>query len=60
MDQKLDAERLRKDLTDYFGTFASIGMPAAVMDIVRVEKADEEELLEIAKQNRFSVSKYYI
>ena len=60
MDKQLDVEHLRKDLTDYFGTFASIGMPQALMDIVRVEKASEEELLEIAKENRFSVSKYYI
>lgn len=55
--KNIDFERLRKDLIDYFGTAMSF-MPIAIMELTRVEKADEEELIKIAKENKFDLSNY--
>lgn len=53
----IDYEKLRQDLKDYFGT--AIGfMPVAIMDVIRVENASEEELIQIAIQNGFNLSEY--
>ena len=55
----INVEKLRKDLIDYFGTAMSF-MPIAVMEISRVEKATKEELIKIAKENGFDLSKYEV
>ena len=53
----IDFDRLREDLTDYFGT--AMGMfPMAVMDVSSVERASEGELIKIAKENGFDLRKY--
>lgn len=53
----IDYEKLRQDLMDYFGSAMGI-FPVAVMDVIRVENATCDELLEIANQNGFDLSKY--
>ena len=53
----IDYERLREDLKDYFGS-ATVIMPVAIMDVIRVENASEDELVQIAKQNGFDLSNY--
>ena len=55
---KLDSEGLRKELEDYFGTAMFIASPLAMADYVAVEKADDEELIEIARKNGIDVFKY--
>ena len=55
----MDIEHLRKDLINYFGTAMSF-MPIAVMEISRVENATKEELIKIAKENGFDLSKYEV
>lgn len=55
----IDIERLRDDLIDYFGT-AMFYNPAAMMDLEKVRKASDEELIEIAKNNGFDLDKYRI
>ncbi|MCR4952298.1 MAG: hypothetical protein K6A40_13380 [Solobacterium sp.] len=46
-----EEEELREKLMDYYGTAAASGMPAAVIDLVRVENMDEEELRKEAEKN---------
>ncbi len=55
---KLDTEGLRKELKDYFGTAMFIASPLAMADYIAVERADDEELLEIAKKNGIDIFKY--
>ncbi len=55
----IDIEKLRDDLIDYFGT--AMGMfPMAIMDVSKVERASESELISIARKNGFDLSKYEI
>ncbi len=53
----INVEKLRKDLIDYFGTAMSF-MPIAMMELSKVEKASRNELIKIAKENGFDLSKY--
>jgi hypothetical protein len=54
----IDNDQLRKDLKDYFGTAMFGGSPLAMMDMVQVESASEDELVEIAKRNGFDITDY--
>jgi len=54
----VDTDKLKKDLKEYFGTAMFGGSPLAMMDMVQVEGADENELLEIAKRNGFDITDY--
>ena len=36
------------------------GMPAAMMDLTKVENASPEEVVEIALENHFDLSKYQV
>lgn len=51
-------DELRRDLTDYYGTAAFSGFPAAIIDVGKVQRASDEELISIAKQLRFDLSRY--
>lgn len=53
-----DFNKLKEDLTDYYGTAAFSGFPAAIMDVSRVENASREELLREAANNGFDLNKY--
>ena len=53
----IDYEKLREDLVDYFGSAIGI-FSVAIMDVIKVENATHDELLEIAKQNKFDLSNY--
>ena len=54
----IDYEKLRRDLIDYFGTAMSFN-PMAVIELSRVERASNDELVEIAIKNNFDLDKYY-
>ncbi len=54
---EIDYDKLKKDLIDYFGT-ALFTNPFAMSDIVKVESASLEELVEIARKNGFDLDKY--
>ena len=59
MEVEIDIEKLRSDLMDYFGT--AIGFfPAATMDLIKVQNASGEELINIALKNNFDLSKYIV
>lgn len=54
----IDYEKLRKDLIDYYGT-AVILNPMAMVDLLKVQNASDEELVEIARRNGFDLTKYF-
>lgn len=54
----IDIEKLRKDLINYYGTAFTGGFPVAFFDMTRVEKASDEELLEIAKKRGIDLTRY--
>lgn len=47
---EVDVDELRAYLTDYAGTAAASGFPAAIMDVWDIEHADGHELCEKAEQ----------
>ena len=53
----IDYERLRNDLIDYFGTAMTFNL-MAMSDLIRVERASNDELVEIALKNNFDLNKY--
>ena len=55
----IDIERLREDLINYFGTALSYN-PIAMMDLIKVENASDDEIIKIAKKNNFDLNKYII
>ena len=54
---EIDYERLREDLMNYFGAAMCI-YPVAVVDLTKVERASEDELEQIARENGFNLSDY--
>ena len=59
MEVEIDIEKLRSDLIDYFGTAISFN-PIATMDLIKVENASYEELIDIAIKNNFDLNNYII
>lgn len=59
MEVEIDIEKLRNDLMDYFGTAMGF-FPVATMDLVKVQNASPEELINIALKNNFDLSKYIV
>lgn len=56
---KMNYEKLREDLIDYFGSASSF-MPLSLMEVVRIESADSEEIVKIAQNNGIDLNKYFI
>ena len=59
MEVEIDIEKLRSDLMDYFGTALGF-FPVATMDLINVQNASDEELINIALKNNFDLSKYIV
>ncbi len=59
MDFEYDFERLRQDLLDFFGTSMMFN-PMAMLNVVDVEKADNEKLLHLAQSNGFDLDNYKV
>lgn len=59
MEKEIDIESLRADLIQYFGT-ASYYNKMAMMDLIKAENASDEEIILIAIQNGFDLSKYEV
>ena len=56
----IDIEKLRRDLIDYFGTAMARGFGMAVMDLSKVERASDEELINIALDCGFDLNDYVV
>ena len=59
MDFEYDFDRLRQDLLDFFGTSMMFN-PMAVLNVVDVEKADNEKLLHLGQSNGFDLEEYRV
>ena len=51
MEYEIDISRLRRDMKDYYGTAMFNGFPIAVMDLSKVERMSDRELVELAQKN---------
>ena len=51
----IDVNALRSDLINYFGT-ALFNNPNAMMELIEVEKASDEQIVQIAIQNGFDLN----
>ena len=58
MERNIDTNRLRKDLIDYYGTASFNGFPAAFMDLSKIERMSDEELIRFALEKRVDLDKY--
>ena len=54
----IDIDKLRKDLIDFYGTAAYNGFPTAMMDVIDVENASPEKLIQLANRAGFSLEDY--
>ena len=55
---EINIEKLKQDLIDYFGTAMFNASPLAMIELSKVENSTDEELIEIALNNNFDLSKY--
>lgn len=55
---KIDIDKLRNDLEDYFGTAMFSGNPQAMIDLEKVKRASIQELISIAQRYGFDIEKY--
>ena len=55
---RIDIDRLREDLEDYFGTAMFNGNPQAMMELEDVKRASEQELISLARRCGFNINDY--
>ena len=60
MEYEIDVDWLRRDMKDYFGTAMYSGLPRSVMDLSRVERMSDRELVELAQKNGVDLRKYIV
>ena len=54
----IDINKLKRDLIDYYTSAMFIASPIAIMDLSKVERASDKEIVEIAIDNKFDLRKY--
>ena len=59
MELEIDIDKLREDLIDYFGTAMGL-FPVATMNLVEVQTASSEKLIQIALKNKFNLNNYVV
>ena len=60
MEYEIDVSRLRRDMKDYYGTAMFNGFPMAVMDLSKVERMSDRELVELAQKNGVDLREYIV
>lgn len=55
---EINISKLRHDLDEYFTSAMFMVSKFAIMDVINVQTASPEKLIEIAKQNKIDLSKY--
>lgn len=58
MDKNINIEKLRKDLIDYYGTASFNSSQLAIIEMSKIENANNEEIIKIAKENKIDLNKY--
>ena len=49
-------EKLREELKDYYGTAMASGFGMAVLDLAKVDRMTDEEIMDLARKNGMEVS----
>ena len=57
---QISTERLRRAIIDYFDQALDMGIVEAKIDIERAEKADQDELVDIAKEIDIDIEHFSI
>lgn len=60
MEYEIDVNRLRRDLKDDYGTAAFNGFPMAAMDLFKVERLSDYEIVELALKRGVDLKQYII
>ncbi len=60
MEYEIDISRLRKDMKDEYVAAMFNGFPMAVMDLSKVERMSDRELVELAQKNGMDLRKYIL
>ena len=60
MEYDIDISHLRRDLKDYYGTAMFNASPMAIIELSRIEKASDKEIVEIALEKGFDLGKYIL
>lgn len=58
MKGKIDVERLRNDMMDYYGTAIFNDFAMAAMNVEFIEMASDQDLIAIAQKEGVDLSKY--
>ena len=58
MYEEINIEKLRNDLIDYFGTAMHNASPLAIIELSKIENANEQEIIKIAIKNNFDLNEY--
>jgi len=57
---EINLEKLRKDLIEHYTAAMYMVSPIAMMDIERVKNASDEELVQIALNNKINLNNYKV
>ena len=60
MEIIIDIDRLRRDMKDYYGTAMFNASPMAVMDLSRIERASDTEIVEEAQKVGVDLTDYIV
>ncbi len=55
---QIDIDKLREDLEDYFGTAMFSGNPQAMMELEKVKRASDQELISLARRCGININDY--
>ena len=58
MESPIDIERLRRDLMNLYGKALFAGFDAALEDLIEVDKATEQALIEYANKEGIDIYQY--
>ena len=56
----IDVQRLRNDIKDNYRAAMFNGFPAAVMDLAKVERMSDQEIVDFALKKNIRLEKYII
>ena len=58
VEQKIDIDRLREDILDYYGTAMFNDFAMAAMNVQFIEMASDQDLIAIAQKEGVDLTKY--
>ena len=59
VEQKIDIDRLREDILDYYGTAMFNDFAMAAMNVQFIEMASDQDLIAIAQKEGVDLTKYF-